>query len=129
MPQPRAISTYTNPVRGGMKGLEAVLTEIRKRRAKAELDSKAVTKAGYSADHAVPVHERLDQRHEVGQAKFLEQPLRTEQQIMADIIRKRLMAHETLKNAQLAAAKHLMSISLPLVPVDTGELRDSWFII
>lgn len=128
MPQPVPISTITGPVRSGMKGLESVLTEIRKRRAKAQLDSKAITKVGYSAPHAVPVHERMDQHHVKGQAKFLEQPLRTERQIMATIVRKRLMARESLKSAQLAAAKHLMSVSLPLVPRDTGELASSAFI-
>lgn len=114
------------PFRG--YALKSVLTEIHKRRAKAMLDSEAVTTVGYSADYAVPVHERTDLRHPVGQAKFLEQPIRTEEKPMADIIHSRLLARESLKNAQLAAAKHLMKVSLQLVPVDTGALRDSWFI-
>ena len=114
--------------KSGMQGLERVLTELRKRRERAGLDSFAQTRVGYSAEHAVVVHERLDVFHPIGQAKYLEQPLRTEEHKMADIIRRRLMARESLKTAQVAAAKHLISISLRLVPVDTGELRDSWFI-
>jgi hypothetical protein len=138
VPQPRPISTYSNPVtvtRRGVKGrgkkvfgLESILTELRVRRSRAIGDGKAETKVGYSASYAVPVHEILTSYHPVGQAKFLEQPLRTEEKQMGDIIRARLRARETLKAAQLAAAKHLISISLQLVPVDTGALRDSWFI-
>lgn len=85
-------------------------------------------KVGYSAPYAVPVHERLDVPHPVGQAKFLEQPLRTEQRKMTEIIRSRLMARMSLLDAQMEAAKHLITVSLQLVPVDTGALRDSWFI-
>lgn len=127
---PKTSSGYSAPgkSRGEMKGIQSVLTEIRKRRVKAQLDGRATTRVGYSAPHAVPVHERLDQHHAKGQAKYLEQPLRTEQKTMANIIRQRLMARESLKKAQLAAANHLMSVSIKLVPVDKGELRDSKFI-
>lgn len=111
----------------GVYKLESVMEELRKRRRTAG-DLFAKTSVGYTAPHAVPVHERLDVHHPQGQAKFLEQPLRTEQRKMAAIIRSRLRARESLKAAQLEAAKHLMKVSLVLVPVDTGELRNSWFI-
>lgn len=108
--------------------LDRVLTELRKRRAKAGLDGLSKVSVGYSAPYAVPVHERMDVFHPVGQAKFLDQPIRTEAKPMARIVTARLRARETLVSAQLAAAKHLMSVSLRLVPVDTGYLKDSWFI-
>lgn len=109
--------------------LDRILTELRKRRAKAGLDGLSTLKVGYSASYAVPVHERLDVHHNIGQAKFLEQPMRTEQSAMAKIIRNNLVGrHSTLKHAHLEAAKHLIKVSLQLVPVDTGVLRDSWFI-
>lgn len=116
--------------KGGKRvyNLEKILTEIRIRRSRAVGDGMAVTKVGYSAPYAVPVHERLDVYHPIGQAKFLEQPLRTEQDEMKRIITSRLRAREKLKIAQLEAAKHLIKVSLQLVPVDTGKLRDSWFI-
>lgn len=114
--------------RGGrVYGLEKILKELRLRRRTAE-DRLSEIKVGYSAPYAAAVHERLDVYHERGQAKFLEIPLRTEDKTMAAIIRSRLRARETLKSAQLEAAKHLMKVSLQLVPVDTGKLRDSWFI-
>jgi hypothetical protein len=108
--------------------LDRVLKEFRKRRAKAGLDGLSQVTVGYKAPYALAVHERTDVYHPIGQAKFLEQPIRTEEKPMAEIIRKRLQARERLKTAQLEAAKHLMKVSLQLVPVDTGALRDSWFI-
>lgn len=116
--------------RGKKKGIykvERVLSELRKRRRVLEDQSSEVT-VGYSAPYAAAVHERLDVHHPIGQAKYLEQPLRTEEKAMRDIVRSRLRARETLKQAHLTAAKHLMKISLQLVPIDTGVLRGSWFI-
>lgn len=107
--------------------LESVLSEFRKRR-RNTADKKAETKVGYSAPYALAVHERLDVYHPIGQAKYLEQPMRTEEKPMRDIIRSRLRARESLKAAQLEAAKHLMKVSLNLTPIDTGKLRASWFI-
>lgn len=108
--------------------LERILRELRKRRRTAN-DQFSEVKVGYSAPYALAVHERLNVYHPIGQAKYLEQPLRTEKDKMAEIIRNRLRAGVSLKEAHLDAAKHLIKTSLPLVPVDTGKLRDSWFII
>lgn len=111
-----------------MYNLDRVLTELRKRRSRTVGDGFAETKVGYTAPYALAVHERLDLHHPIGQAKFLEQPMRTEEKVMSDIIRSRLRARERLKQAQLAAARHLIRVSLQLTPIDTGRLRDSWFI-
>ncbi len=108
--------------------LEKVLTELRKRR-RTEEDQLSEVKVGYSAPYALAVHERLNVFHKVGQAKFLEQPIRTEKDKMAEIIRSRLRARVSLKEAHLDAAKHLLKVSFPLVPVDTGRLLGSWFIL
>lgn len=114
--------------KAGVYNLDALLTEVRKRRQRLNGDGKAQTKVGYTAPYAVPVHERLDVYHPNGQAKFLEQPIRTELKIMGDIIVSRLRARERLKQAQQAAALHLIRVSLNLVPYDTGFLHGSWFI-
>lgn len=108
-------------------GIESVLQELRKRRRNLPDRISQVT-VGYTAPYAVYVHEMLHLYHPNGQAKFLEQPLRTEAKRMAEIIRSRLRARESLYAAQLAAAKHLMKVSMHLVPVKTGRLRNSWFI-
>lgn len=110
------------------KGLEKILTELRKRR-RTIGDRLSEVRVGYSAPYAVFVHERLDLHHPNGQTKFLEQPMRTEVDAMAAIIRNKLRAGTSLKEAHLEAAKHLMKVSLQLTPIKTGRLRASWFII
>lgn len=112
----------------GVYNLEKVLTEFRKRRRNAA-DKLSTVKVGYSAPYALAVHERLDVFHPNGQAKFLEQPIRTEEKKMAEIIRNRLRGGSNLYEAHRDAAKHLIKMSFPLVPVDTGRLLNSWFII
>ena len=42
---------------------------------------------GYTQAYALPVHERTYVNHPIGQAKFLEQPLRTEEAEMKRIIK------------------------------------------
>lgn len=108
--------------------LDRILTEIRDRRAKAGLDSKSEVTVGYSAEYAVPVHERVELKHPVGQAKFLEEPMRTEQKAMGDIIRKALQGRKSLKEAHLLAAQYLLDKSKELVPVATGHLKESGFV-
>ena len=130
MPQPVPVSKVSGLVyaRAGVYNLRAILTEIHARRQKANLDHTAETRVGYSASYAVPVHERLYVIHKNGQAKFLEQPIRTEKSAMAAIIRAKLRGRTTLKAAQLEAAKHLFAVSQKLVPVFTGALKASGFI-
>lgn len=111
-----------------VKGLELNLKEIRKRRAQALKDDKTTTSMGYSAPYALVQHERLDFQHRVGQAKYLEQPIRTERKEVTRIITTKLKAKVRIKQAQLSAMHHIKRISLTLVPVDTGRLRNSWFI-
>ena len=108
--------------------LEKILTEIRLRRRNLA-DKMATTTAGYSAPYALAVHENLTARFTVGQAKFLEQSMRTEKNEMAKIVRSRLRAGLSLKEAQVQAFNHLMKVSLQLTPMKTGRLRSSWFII
>jgi hypothetical protein len=40
----------------------------------------------FTAEHAVPVHERTDVRHPIGEAKFLENALKEEQQALLEAI-------------------------------------------
>ena len=79
---------------------------------------------GYEAPYAIFVHENLEANHpNGGQAKFLEEPARTERNAMARIIKNVARRKgNTIKDAIQAAADYLLSKSPPLVPVDTGSL-------
>ena len=84
---------------------------------------------GYSAPHAVYVHEDLSANHpNGGQAKYLEQPARQMRNRMAGIIRRSVLAKNGLEEGMIRAGQALLAASRPLVPVDTGELRDSGFV-
>lgn len=83
---------------------------------------------GYAAPYAVFVHEDLEAHHTNGQAKFLEQPLREYRSVMQRSIRERLKAKEPLDTVLQEVGEIILSVSQPLVPVATGELRDSGFV-
>jgi FixJ family two-component response regulator len=80
---------------------------------------------GYHTPYAVFVHENLEIHHKTGQAKFLEQPLREHQRELATVVQTALKAGRTLQEAEFEAGAYLLNLSKPLVPVDTGQLRDS----
>lgn len=80
----------------------------------------------YTAPYAVYVHEDMEANHpNGGQAKYLEQPARELQEDMAAIVRRSVEAKNGLEEGLVRAGQLLLDSSLPLVPVDTGELRDS----
>jgi hypothetical protein len=83
---------------------------------------------GYSAPYALYVHEDMTARHPNGQAKFLEQPMLQNMQVMADIITRSVKAKNGLTEGIKKAAEFLLQTSQPLVPVDTGALKASGFV-
>jgi hypothetical protein len=85
---------------------------------------------GYSAPYAIYVHEDLQAKHpRGGQAKFLERPARQYQAEMDRIVAAKLTpGNRSIEDALLAAGRFLLSVSQPLVPVDTGRLKKSGFV-
>ncbi len=80
----------------------------------------------YTAPYAVYVHEDLEANHpNGGQAKYLEQPARELQHDMVAIVRRSVEAKNGLEEGLVRAGELLLRESRELVPVDTGELRDS----
>lgn len=82
----------------------------------------------YTAPYAVHVHEDLETPHRIGQAKFLEQPLKQEAKTLTKIVKDNLKQGKTLKQALLEAGNWLLYLSRQLVPVNTGTLRDSGIV-
>ena len=83
----------------------------------------------FTAVYAVYVHDDLEAIHKTGQAKFLEQPLRQYAKEITRRVKELLKQKRTLKQAILEIAQwFLENIVKPLVPVDTGNLRDSAII-
>lgn len=80
---------------------------------------------GYSAPYALHVHEDLETFHRVGQAKFLEEPIRTWGKSLAQFVTAKVKAGWTLMKAVYEAGLILQRESQLLVPVDTGFLKSS----
>lgn len=92
----------------------------------AKIDEDVVV--GYTASYAIYVHENLEARHKPGkQAKFLEEPARTLQPVMIQIVVRAMKRGVGLLAALLLAGLRLQRASQKIVPVDTGNLKNSAF--
>lgn len=85
-------------------------------------------KVGYRAHYAIYVHEDPFAFHPIGKWKYLEDPVRRGRGIMGKIVKQVLKAKRSLEDAALAAVEWLETASKEEVPVDTGFLRNSWFV-
>lgn len=86
-------------------------------------------KVVYEAEYAVFVHEDLEANHpNGGQAKYLEEPARRLQHDMVSIVRRSIENKNGLEEGLQRAGELLLRESQSLVPVDTGNLRDSGIV-
>lgn len=84
----------------------------------------------YTAPYARIQHEDLTFNHpNGGQAKYLEEPARRLQSEMAAIVRRSVEAKNGLEEGLQRAGELLLRESQPLVPVLSGELRDSGEVV
>lgn len=110
-----------------VKGVESVVNKLRKLAARSIADDNVSVVVGYTQAYGIYVHENLNAYHPVGQAKFLEQPLRENNQKYIDIVNKVVSKKGTLAQGLLMAGLALQRDSQQLVPVDTGALKGSAF--
>jgi hypothetical protein len=91
---------------------------------------KSTVRVIYDTPYALYVHEDLTANHpNGGQAKFLEEPFRIHRRTMVEMVSQSLLRKKALDEALEKAGKFLLGQSLPLVPVDTGALRDSGHVV
>lgn len=84
---------------------------------------------GYTQAYALKVHEDLEAHHRPGkQAKYLEEPARTQSTQIAQVIRATYKRTRDRVASLLAGALYLLRASQAIVPVDTGALRASGFV-
>ena len=131
-----------------IEGLDKVIAAMRKRAAERVKDTNVSVAIGYTAKYALFVHENME-IHPPGmilageprpggkgrywdpqgraQPKFLEGPFRRNARVYATIVRKSLLAGNTMAQSLLMAGLQLQRDSMLLVPVDTGNLKASAF--
>lgn len=112
-----------------IKGLDKLFQTLDKLRRDSERKNNGNVVVGYSAAYAVYVHENLESRHTVGEAKYLEKPAR--KLIGSGVVGKVIIAARTqgiqVVKALLIVGLRLQRESQKLVPVDTGNLKGSAF--
>lgn len=108
-----------------VEGLERLVLKFRDLARKGQSVRLTV---GYRAPYATFVHERVDIPHRVGQAKYLETPLRAASAELANMVRDLVGRGASLADALAAAGRRLLELSQPLVPVRTGYLKGSGFV-
>lgn len=111
-----------------INGIPGIQDLLKKRQT--SLGSKVLNSIdiGYTAPYAIYVHEDLQANHTVGQAKFLEQPLRQNIQKVVANVSRAVASGRPLSEALLAEGKRIEILSKQLVPVDTGYLKKSSFV-
>lgn len=98
-------------------------------RAAALREAKLAMHVGYSAPYAVYVHEDMEASHVIGKAKFLSGPARRMRKQLADIVKEALKKGKTPRAALWESGKVLVAASTAEVPVDTGALKESVYIV
>ena len=107
-------------------GIERLQKQFQAQSLKGRVRLTAV--AGYAAPYAIYVHEDPFADHPIGKWKFLEDPLRRGRGYMGRLIKQSLRRKRSLADAVLVALAWLEQASKDEVPIDTGELHDSWFV-
>jgi hypothetical protein len=98
---------------------------------RAMLRGRSIEKTvGFNTNYAAAVHERLDQQHEQGQAKYLETAMRNNAAKFESFVGGRVAAGMKDPVAAARAAvdvfgEHVIGDAQELAPVDTGALKAS----
>lgn len=83
----------------------------------------------YTEPYAIFVHENMEAKHVVGQAKFLEQPMQEMKSqtvtTIARVLRSRKVNQDSIDEAIVTCATAILDRSKEIVPVDTGALKES----
>jgi len=108
-----------------LEGADQLIEQLKLR---SELARGGDVTVGYQQPYAIYVHENLEARHPVGQAKYLEQPMREMRRELLQYISSELRKKRPLIDVLLEAGNSLLAASQELVPVDTGALKSSGFV-
>lgn len=106
-------------------GVDAVIAQLGALGKKVEETVSVVV--GFQARYAIFVHENLEARHRIGQAKYLEQPAREMAPELGLMVGKLVKSGMSLEKALVVAGLRLQRAAQQLTPVDTGNLKNSAF--
>lgn len=127
-----------------VRGIKKLDARFKRLASDAKEQAKTDVIVGYTASYALHVHELVDMKlagkprrppskgrywdpQGRAQAKFLEEPFRTERNKMIKIVEKTYRRSRNLTLSLFVAGQYLQSVSQKKVPVDTGNLKASAF--
>jgi hypothetical protein len=112
-----------------IEGLDKLERTLSKLAGKYSEEGKMSVVVGCTQRYALHVHENMQARHNVGQAKFLESPaIEMQKELAEDITTAMSRGAKILVALRLAGTK-LMRIAQLLTPVDTSALKSSFFVV
>lgn len=107
----------------GINKVRARLEAMRRRGAEAD----ASVSVGYTQRYALFVHENLNARHPIGNAKYLEGPARRLAGTLGKIVTEVYKKTKSMVQSLLVVGLRLQRESQEEVPIDTGALKASAF--
>jgi hypothetical protein len=112
-----------------IENLNRLMQKLDKLKAKGKDASNASVTVGFTQNYAAAVHENLEAHHDVGQAKFLEQPARelNNNGELSRLVSAAVKAGKTVEQGLLVAGLRIQREAQKLTPVDTGALKASAF--
>jgi len=111
-----------------LEGLRELLDALKRRQREWLANGKGATVVvGYTQNYALYVHEDLTAHHNVGQAKYLEQPAREFGNVIGKLVSETFRQTHNLTKSLLVGGLRLQRESQLLVPVRYGLLKASAF--
>lgn len=109
--------------------LKKLQQTLKKMRDKVQAERGASVTVGFTMNYAVHVHENMTANHNVGQAKYLEQPARqlSNSGKLGEIVHHSYKASGSLRTGLFKAGIELQGEAQRLTPVDTSALKSSAF--
>ncbi len=110
-----------------VEGLNELIAQLKAKERKVLEETDISVVVGYTQNYALYVHENIEAKHPVGQAKFLEQPFRELKDTIVSIVMRAVKNGASFGMGLLMAGLRIQRESQQLVPVDTGALKGSAF--
>ncbi len=111
-----------------VEGLEKVSAAINRLRKKYPSEPVSVCVCAVQR-YALYVHENMQAKHPVGQAKFLETPARRDAKELGEMVKTAVKNGASILMGLKIAGLELMRRAQLLTPVDTSALKSSYFVV
>ncbi len=127
-----------------IEGINELRTALSNLLTKSRKEDNVSVSVGYTANYALWVHENTQMKLKGqprpkgrgnywdppgrGQSKFLEEPARTKRDDIIRVVKEVALAGGSLSQALAVGGMRLIRESSKLVPVNVGNLKNSWFV-